>query len=81
LRTLLDEGLYDRVGSERIRNEFEERSMRYSAVLTSMLSDRVEDLEGEADDTGVRVLKLESSFNTFLEHQVQLQSQVGSVTK
>ena len=41
---LIDLGLYDRSGNM-IRSTLEERAMRYPAVSTSMLADRVEELE------------------------------------
>jgi hypothetical protein len=44
LITLIDKGLYDRVGADEIRNVPEERAMRYTAVCTSMVTDRVETL-------------------------------------
>ena len=42
--SLLDRGLYDRPEIQ-FRSVPEERAMRYLAVCTSMLTDRVEDLE------------------------------------
>ena len=51
--TLIDKGLYDRKAPE-IRNIPEERAMRYTAVCTSMLADRVS-LPGDtwfASDSG-----------------------------
>ena len=51
---LIDKGLYDR-GENEIRNIPEERAMRYTAVCTSMLLDRVDNLGGVQMDVGPRV--------------------------
>ena len=46
LMTLIDRGLYDRPAGDIIVNLAESRSMRYAAVCTSLLMNRVEDLKG-----------------------------------
>ena len=68
---LVDQGLYDRKAPE-IRNIPEERAMRYSAVLLSMLSDRVEDLEAKEDDAMLRTAKLEVVMDKTLSRQDEL---------
>ena len=55
---LIDRGLYDRTDVQ-FRSVPEERAMRYSAVCTSMLTDRVEDLEYQREDAAKRVTNLE----------------------
>jgi hypothetical protein len=64
---LIDRGFYDRTDGE-IRNIPEERAMRYSAVCTSMLSDRVEDLEGFRIGIEPRVHNLEQVTSSLMGH-------------
>ena len=45
MATLIDKGLCDRKWEEQYQNVPKERSMRYTAVCTSVLLDRVEGLE------------------------------------
>ena len=59
LATLIDKGLYDWKWEEQFRNVPEERAMRYTAVCTSMLSDRVEGLEESRTSFEPRVHNLE----------------------
>ena len=55
---LINRGLYDRMDTL-FRSVPEERAMRYSAVYTSMLMDRVKDLECQREDAAKRVTNLE----------------------
>ena len=64
LEKLLDIGLYDRWG-EMPRTTPEERAMRYSAVCTSMLADRVEDLEEGNGSSIKRIVEVEGSMGGF----------------
>ena len=54
----------------------EERAMRYSAVCTSMLTDRVEDLEYQREDAAKRVTNLEVVTDKVLKKQDVLHSKV-----
>ena len=72
---LIDRGLYDRP-EIRFRSVPEERAMRYSAVCTSMLMDRVEDLEYQREDAVKRVANLEVVTDKVLKKQDVLHSKV-----
>ena len=72
---LIDRGLYDRIDML-FRSVPEERAMRYSAVCTSMLTDRVEDLEYLWVDVVERVTNLEVVTDKVLKRQDDLHSKV-----
>ena len=76
--TLIDKGLYDRRIPE-IRNIPEERAMRYSAACTSMLADRVEDLEAQREDVTMRTTNVEVVLDKTLERQEGLNAKVLSL--
>ena len=76
--TLIDKGLYDRKVPE-IRNIPEERGMRYTALCTSMLADRVEDLEAQRDDQSTRTTNVEVILDKTLERQEGLNAKVPSL--
>ena len=63
LEKLLDIGLYNRWG-EMPRSTPEERAMRYSAVCTSMLADRVEDLEEGNESSTKKFAEVEGSMGS-----------------
>ena len=50
--------------------------MRYSAVCTSMLTDRVEDLEYQREDAAKRVTNLEVVMDKVLKKQDDLHTKV-----
>ena len=72
---LIDRGLYDRMEMQ-FRSVPEVRAMRYLAVCTSMLTDRVEDLEYQGVDTAKRVTNLEVVTDKVLKKQDDLHSKV-----
>ena len=72
---LIDRGLYDR-SEIQFRSVPEERAMRYLAVCTSMLMDRVEDLEYQREDAAKRVTNLEVVTDRVLKKQDVLHSKV-----
>ena len=72
---LIDSGLYDR-SEIQFRSVPEERAMRYSAVCTSMLTDRVEDCECQRVDAAKRVTNLEVVMGKVLKKQDDLHSKV-----
>ena len=73
---LIDKGLYDR-GDNEIRNIPEEQVMRYTAVCTSMLLDRVDDLGGFQMDVGPRVYNLEQVMSSLMGCQDKLNNKVN----
>ena len=73
--TLIDKGLYDRTDAL-FRSVPEERAMRYSAVCTSMLVDRVEDLKAQRMDAAGRVTNLEVVTDKALKRQDELHAKV-----
>ena len=75
LEKLLDIGLYDRWG-EMPRSTPEERAMRYSAVCTSMLADRVEDLEEGNDSSTRKIAEVEGSMGALEVQQAKLNNKV-----
>ena len=72
---LIDRGLYDRTDAL-FWSVPEERAMRYLAVCTSMLMDRVEDLECQREDTAKRVTNLEVVTDKVLKKQDILHTKV-----
>jgi hypothetical protein len=76
LITLIDKGLYDRVGADEIRNVPEERAMRYTAVCTSMMTDRVENLEFFREEVGKRTTTMEVVVDGLLAKQETLHNKV-----
>ena len=72
---LIDRGLYDRMDTL-FQSIPEERAMRYSAVCTSMLTDRVEDLECQREDAVKRVTNLEVVVDKVLKKQDVLHAKV-----
>ena len=72
---LIDRGLYDRTDTL-FWSVPEERAMRYSAVCTSMLMDRVEDLECQREDATKRVTNLEVVTDKVLKKQDVLHTKV-----
>ena len=75
LEKLLDIGLYDQWG-EMPRSTPEERAMRYSAVCTSMLADRVEDLEEGNGSSIKRIADVEGSMGALEVQQAKLNDKV-----
>ena len=75
LEKLLDIGLYDRWG-EMPRSTPEERAMRYSVVCTSMLADRVEDLEEGSGSSIKRISEVEGSMGALETQQAKLNNKV-----
>ena len=75
LQNLLDLGLYDQWG-EMPRSTPEERAMRYSAVCTSMLADRVEGLEEVGEHSSKRVAERERSMGAVVVQQAKLNDKV-----
>ena len=73
---LIDKGLYDR-GDNEIRNIPEEQAMRYTAVCTSMLLDRVDNLGGFQMDVGPRVHNLEQVTSSLMGCQDKLNDKVN----
>ena len=72
---LIDRGLYDRPEIQ-FRSVPEERAMRYLAVCTSMLMDRVKDLEYQREDAAKQVTNLEVVTDKVLKKQDVLHSKV-----
>ena len=72
---LIDRGLYDRTDAQ-FQSVPEERAMRYLAVCTSMLTDRVEDLEYQREDAAKRVTNLEVVTDKVLKKQDILHAKV-----
>ena len=72
---LIDRGLYDRTDTL-FRSIPEERAMRYLAVCMSMLTDRVEDLECQREDSVKRVTNLEVVTDKVLKKQDVLHAKV-----
>ena len=72
---LIDRGLYDRTDAL-FQSVPEERAMRYLAVCTSMLADRVEDLECQREDGVKRVTNLEVVMDRVLKKQDVLHTKV-----
>ena len=75
LEKLLDIGLYNRWG-EMPRSTPEERAMRYSAVCTSMLADRVEDLEEGKESSSKKIAEVEGSMGVLEVQQAKLNDKV-----
>ena len=75
LEKLIDFGLYDRWG-EMPRSMLEERAMRYSAVCTSMLADRVEDLEEGNGSSAKKIAEVEGSMGALEVQQAKLNDKV-----
>ena len=75
LEKLLDIGLYDRWG-EMHRSTPEERAMRYLAVCTSMLADRVEDLEEGNNSSTKKIAEVEGSMGVLEVQQAKLNDKV-----
>ena len=75
LEKLLDFRLYDRWG-DMPRSMPEERAMRYSAVCTSMLADRVEDLEDGNEGSTKRITEVEGSMGALEVQQAKLNDKV-----
>ena len=65
---LINRGLYNRTEMQ-FQSVPEERAMRYSAVCTSMLTDRAEDLEYQRVDAAKRVTNLEVVMDKALKKQ------------
>ena len=72
---LIDRGLYNRPEIQ-FRSVPEKRAMRYSAICTSMLMDRVEDLEYQREDAAKRVTNLEVVTDKVLKKQDVLHAKV-----
>ena len=72
---LIDRGLYDRTDVQ-FQSVPEERAMRYLAICTSMLMDRVEDLEYQREDAAKRVTNLEVVTDKVLKKQDILHAKV-----
>ena len=75
LKKLLDIGLYDQWG-EMPRSTPEERAMRYLAVYTSMLADRVEDLEEGNNSSIKKIAKVKGSMGALEVQQAKLNDKV-----
>ena len=75
LEKLIDIGLYGQWG-EMPRSTPEERAMRYSAVCTSMLADRVEDLEEGNESSTKKIAKVEGSMGALEVQQAKLNGKV-----
>src|ERR1700733_2547752 len=73
---VIDQGLYDRGGND-FRSIPEERAMRYSAVCTSMLLDRVDDLWVYREDVEPRVHNLEQVTGSLMTRQDKLNDKVN----
>ena len=73
---LIYKGLYDQ-GDNEIRNIPEERTMRYTAVCTSMVLDRVDNLGGFQMDVGPRVHNLEQVTSSLMGRQDKLNDKVN----
>ena len=72
---LIDRGLYNRPEIQ-FRSVPEKRAMRYSAICTSMLMDRVEDLEYQREHAAKQVTNLEVVTDEVLKKQDVLHSKV-----
>jgi hypothetical protein len=72
---LIDRGLYDR-GPSQVRCVPEEQAMRYTAVCTSMLSDRVENLDQKMEESGKRTEVLEGALGPLMGRQERLNDKV-----
>ena len=59
-----------------VRSTPEERAMRYSAVCTSMLADRVEDLEEGNKSSTKKIAEVEGSMGALEVQQVKLNDKV-----
>ena len=77
MATLIDKGLYDRKMEEQYWNIPKERAMRYAAVCTSMLSDRVEGLEESRTGFEPRVHNLEQVTSSLMSQQDKLNDKVN----
>ena len=77
LTALIDKGLYDRKWEEQYWNVPEERSMRYTAVCTLMLSDWVEGLEESRTSFKPRVHNLEQVTSSLMGWQDKLNNKVN----
>ena len=75
LEKLIDFGLYNRWG-EMPRSIPEERAMRYSAVCTSMLADRVKDLEEGNEGSTKRIAEVKGSMGALEIQQAKLNDKV-----
>ena len=75
--TLIDKGLYDWKWEEQYWNVPKERSMRYTAVCTSMLSDRMEGLEESRTGFEPRVHNLEQVTSSLMGWQDKLNNKVN----
>ena len=75
LEKLLDIRLYNQWG-EMPRSTPEERAMRYSAVCTLMLADRVEDLEEGNGSSIKRIADVEGSMGALEVQQAKLNDKV-----
>ena len=73
---LINKGLYNR-GDNEIRNIPEERAMRYTAVCTLMLLDRLDNLGGFQMDIGPRVHNLEQVTSSLMGCQDKLNDKVN----
>ena len=73
---VIDKGLYDRGGDD-LRSIPEERAMRYSAVCTSMLLDRVDDLWVYREEVEPRVHNLEQVTGSLMTRQDKLNDKVN----
>ena len=67
--------MYNRWG-EMPRSTPEERAMRYSAVCTSMLADRVEDLEEGNKGSSKRITEVKGSMGALEVQQAKLNDKV-----
>ena len=76
LKKLIDIRLYDRWG-DMVRSTPEERAMRYSAVCTSMLADRVEDLEEGNESSCKKIAEVEGSMGALEVQQAKLNNKVS----
>ena len=72
---LIDRGLYNRLEIQ-FQSVPEEMAMRYSAVCTSMLTDRVKDLKYQREDAAKRVTNLEVVTDKVLKKQDVLHPKV-----
>ena len=72
---LIDRGQYNRPEIQ-FQSVPEERAMRYSAVCTSMLTDRVKDLESQREDAAKQVTNLEVVTDKVLKKQDDLHAKV-----
>ena len=75
LKKLIDIRLYNQWG-EMPRSTPEERAMRYSVVCTSMLVDRVEDLEEGNESSTKKIAEVEGSMGALEVQQAKLNDKV-----